>query len=274
MSETDNKKKENDTQNQSLDKQTLDVNVKVDNKTTEELMKILEEERKKRLELEKKYKEEAERLKQLEEEARKKAEEAEDYRAKLAIIAEKEFEKKKSAILEKAKTVMGEERLKQIEEQLTDPEKLKATEFMVDTLIEAMEKLEKEKQEGGEGDEGEGADAGEGEGENPPKEGEGGEDKDKEKKPPAGNVPLSSQQTSGEEGGYESYEAMIKDLYKKKHSADPEEAAEAEAILDELFRKWARAVKKKYEGRIPQGVSVEKEKQPPVRAITKKGGEA
>lgn len=272
MSETDNKKKENDTQNQSLDKQTLDVNVKVDNKTTEELMKILEEERKKRLELEKKYKEEAERLKQLEEEARKKAEEAEDYRAKLAIIAEKEFEKKKSAILEKAKTVMDEERLKQIEEQLTDPEKLKATEFMVDTLIEAMEKLkeEKEKKPEGEGaDEGEG----EGEGENPPKEGEGGEDK--EKKPPAGNVPLSSQQTSGgEEGGYESYEAMIKDLYKKKHSTDPEEAAEAEAILDELFRKWARAVKKKYEGRMPQGISVEKEKQPPVRAITKKGGEA
>jgi len=273
MSET-NKKKENDIQNQSQsqDKQTLDVNVRVDNKTTEELMRILEEEKKKRLELEKKYKEEAERLKQLEEEAKKKAEEAEDYRAKLAIIAEKEFEKKKSAILEKAKTVMDEERLKQIEEQLTDPEKLKATEFMVDTLIEAMEKLEKEKKpEGGEGaDEGEGA--GEGEGENPPKEGEGGEDK--EKKPPAGNVPLSSQQTSGEEGGYESYEAMIKDLYKKKHSADPEEAAEAEAILDELFKKWARAVKKRYEGKIPQGISVEKEKQPPVKAITKKGGEA
>jgi len=267
MSE-ENKKKEEKNQ---ADSKNIDINVQLENKSLDEIMKILEEERKKREELEKKLTAMAQERESLEAKMEELKLEAEDYKTKLQMIAEQEFEKKKKALIERAKQfIKDEEKLKQMEEEITDPDKLKATEFMIDTLAEALakgaEEEEKKKKE-------EESKEGEGEGE----EGEEGKEKEGATAPasaPAGSAPLTPAQTGATEktGEYESYEAMIRDLYRRQRSKDPEEAAEAKAILDELFRKWANAVKKRYEGKLPQGIRVEKGVK--IKDILRKGGGA
>ena len=271
MSE-ENKKKEE--KNQAEGK-NIDINVQLENKSLEEIMKILEEERKKREELEKKLAQMAQERESLEAKMEELKLEAEDYKTKLQMIAEQEFEKKKKALIERAKLfIKDEEKLKQIEEEITDPDKLKATEFMLDTLAEALakgaEEEEKKKKEEEEKKK-------EGEGESEEGEEEEGKEKEGATAPasaPAGSAPLTPAQTGSTEkiGEYESYEAMIRDLYRRQRSKDPEEAAEAKAILDELFRKWANAVKKRYEGRLPQGIHVEKGVK--IKDILRKGGGA
>lgn len=59
-----------------------------------------------------------------------------------------------------------------------------------------------------------------------------------EKKGASGQAKLTPQQTgSGSGKSYNSYEEMIDDLRLHSHSQNPEEARNAQAILDELFRK-------------------------------------
>jgi len=98
---------------------------------------------------------------------------------------------------------------------------------------------------------------------------------DKDNKGGAGQITLDQQSGVGPvKGEYESHEAMIRDLYRRKHSDDPEEAAEADAILDELFKKWSAAVKKRY-GEFAKPIDIERGKeQKSVRELTKKGGAA
>lgn len=184
--------------------------------------------------------------------------ESEDYKSKLELIASKEFEKKKTALLDKAKlTIKDEAKIKAIEAELTDPEKLKATEFMIDTLNETLKKGEEEAKAA----------------EDAKKKAE--EEKKKKGSAPAGNVPLTpAQEGQGGDGeeGYDTYMALIQDLRRKEKNGTPEEQAEAKVILDELFKKWAGTVRKRFEG--IRGISHEEENQKSLREITKKGGAA
>jgi len=195
----------------------------------------------KRLEAEKKAAEEAKA--KAEADAKKSAEEAEaakkeaaENKERLDLIAQKEFEKKRAAILEKTKALIQDpERVKEIEQKLSDPEQLMATEYMIDILekqikatedahkkaIEEEQKRTKEAQE---------------------KLSQGGSSA------AGGTAPLSPAQAGqgGTPTGYSSYEAMIADLRKKEHSPNPEVAALAKATLTEMMRKWAMAVKAEY----------------------------
>jgi hypothetical protein len=210
--------------------------------SSEEMKTLLETQ--KRLEAEKKAAEEAKA--KAEADAKKSAEEAEaakkeaaENKEKLDLIAQKEFEKKRAAILEKTKTLIQDpERIKEIESKLTDPEQLMATEYMMNILeqqikatddahkkaIEEEQKKLKEAQE---------------------KLAQGGAGQAS-----GGTAPLAGQQPVGGQGGtpvgYSSYEAMIKDLREKEHSPNPEIAAMAKATLTEMMRKWAMAVKLQY----------------------------
>jgi len=233
----------------------IKVDVKVDSKQMEEILERLKAEEQKRKEAEEQLKALAEEKEKLTKITEEKTAEAEDYRSKLQIIAEKEFEAQKKIILEKAKELIKDEaRLKEIEDGLTTVEKLNQTKYMLEVLTQALTpKQEKE----------------------PPKpEPEPTEPPKPPEKPKgtAGTVPIEGQTSGGV--GYDSYEAMIKDLYAKSRSSDPEVAAEAKSVLDEFFKKWAAAVRAEYGGKLPRGISISKEKQPSLREITKKGGEA
>lgn len=190
----------------------------------------------------------------------------EDYESKLKIVAEQKFTEKKGVIMTEAKKLgLDDARLKQIEEGLKSPEDLKATEFLIQTLTETLakgakeheeqEKKEKEAMTGAKGDKGAGGEVG-----------LRPEDVEKEKTGGKGEI------------SYESHAAMIRDLRKKSHSTDPEEAAYAKSVLGLLFEKWTVAVKKQYEGKAQGGLGsigpANIKEQPSLKDITKKGGEA
>ena len=241
----------------------LKVDVTVDSEQMKVILKELQEEKDRAKKAEDEAKKAAEEKKVAEEALEKTKLESEDYKSKLEIVATKEFEKKRNEVIAKAKEVIKDEkRLKMIEDELTDPEKLKATEFMLQTLDETLKKgaeearLAEEARIKAEAD-------------------KKAADEEAKKKAPAGSVPLSPAQVGGapsSEEGYDSYVAMIQDLRRKVRSGPPEEAAEAEEVLNELFKKWVGAVKRKYEGM--RDIAYEEEKQKSVRDITKKGGAA
>jgi hypothetical protein len=203
-----------------------------------EIAKLQEE--LKRIEAEaKKAKEEAEHLAKekeaIEQEKANLLSEKEELQGALTTIAEKEYNAKKEAIMKRVKGVFSEDdkRLKDIEEKLNDPEKgpenIKEVEFMVGVLEDAMKKGKEEIE----------------------KLKKAEEEKAKQQlatSPPPAPVGgttamLNEKQLTGgkkEEEGYESYEAMIRDLRAKaRDTSNPEKQAEAEAILKELFKKWA-----------------------------------
>ena len=268
----------------------IDLNLKIENKTSEEILKILQEERSKRIAAEQALSKETEAKGKIAKDLEEKSTESEDYKSKLLLVAREKFEVKKKALMDKAATIIkDEERLKTMGEGITDLEKLKRTSFMLDTLGDALTKgseadkaLKFEEKKKTLGCKEKDIDSDEkleawakGKGIKPKTPEQLEAEKAANPKGEAGTAPLTSAQTGEKSGeGYDSYEAMIRDLYRKKHGADPEIAAEADAILDELFKKWATAVKKKYAGKLPEGINVAPEKQPTLKSMTKKGGEA
>lgn len=234
------------------------IKVEVDSEQMKVMLKQLEEEKARAKKLQEDVDKALAEKKVSDEALEKSKTESDDYKSKLELIAQKEFEKKRTAIIEKAKvTIKDEARIKAIEAELTDPEKLKATEFMIDTLNETLKKGEEEAKAA----------------EDARKKAE--EDKKKAGSAPAGSIPLTPAQTgqgAGDEDGYDSYMAMIQDLRRKEKNGTPEEQAEAKVILDELFKKWAGTVRKRFEG--IRGISHEEENQKSLREITKKGGAA
>jgi chromosome segregation ATPase len=207
--------------------------------------------------------------------------EAEDYKNKLTIIGKKKLETKKAAIMEKAKTLIkDEERLKIIADGIKTVEDLKGTEFLIETLEttltegkkqhEELEAFDKKKKELGAPDTVKSMD----ELKEWEKTKKASTDADPTSIPSSGILTLQSQ-TSDSSEGYDSEAAMIRDLRKRSHDKNPEIAAEAKAILRELFRKWTVAVKKEYEGKMRGGVQVAKgEEQASLRDITLLGGGA
>jgi membrane protein involved in colicin uptake len=225
---------ENNGQNQppkTDDKKPTEVTVKVDNEQTRILMEQLKREEEARKKAEEELKKIAEEKTKAEADAKAKGEEAEDLKGKLEIISEKELEKKRAVIREKAKTLIQDEaRVKEISDKLKDPEQVAATEYMLKVLEDTLAKGEEQhkkiiEDERKKAEEAAKAAAG--------------------TAPPAGSAPLNDAQKGGKQG-YDSAEAMIVDLRKREHSSDPAVAAEAKAILDELFKKWAGAVKKEF----------------------------
>ena len=109
-----------------------------------QLKKIEEEAKKAKADAERLAKEKAD----VEQEKTNLTTEKEDLAEKLKTIAEKEFNAKKSALMEKVKTVFpnadDEKRVKEIEAKLNDPEhgpqNLKETEYMIGVLDEALKK--------------------------------------------------------------------------------------------------------------------------------------
>lgn len=214
-------------------KQATEVTVKVDNEQTKILIEQLKREEKAKLEAEAKLKEMMEDKVKADVEHKKVSDEAEDIRGKLEMIAEKELNKKREEIRVKAqKLIQDPERVKEIEARLKDPEQVAATEYMLkvleDTLAKGEEqhkKLQEEEKAKAEAAAKAAASGG---------------------IPPAGSAPLNDAQTGGTKTGYDSAEAMVADLRKREKSSDPAIAAEAKAILNELFKKWASAVKAEY----------------------------
>ena len=274
------------------------IEVEVGTKAFQDLMKRLTEKEEEAKKLTKDLQEAMEAKKQVEQTLEEEKTVKEDYEEKLKILTEQKFAEKKKILMDAAKgLVVNAERVKQIEEGIKTPEDLKATEFMLKTLDDAIKagekahkrsglletfpdakekietagtmedltKLEEELKKLAEQSEKEG----------PEKQARLEKSIEPVGKGGGGQVSLEQQSGQGVFKGkdYESQEAMIRDLYKKQHSGDPEEAAEAKAILDELFRKWSSAVKKKY-GPYGEHLELEKKKQPSLRKITKEGGAA
>lgn len=278
-----------------------EIEVTVDSEQMKRLLEDLKKKEDEAEELTKKLKDAQEAKTTAEKTLEDKTTEAEDYRTKLTLITEQKLNAKRKVILDKAKELItDEDRLKKIEEGMKDAKGVKATEFMIDTLaktleegrkqheaLQAKEKLDntrkaliekfpdaKDKIEGAEDIEAlenlkkeltpeEGAGTGEGTGTGAPAEpvGKGG----------AGTIPLTRATTGVE--GYDSHQAMVQDLRRMEHSDNPEEAAYAKAVLDELFRKWGVAVKKRYEGKsggldIGEGTT-EGLKQPKIKELLK-----
>jgi hypothetical protein len=259
------------------------IEVSVESKSTEELLARLKTEEDARKKAEKDRDDALAAKKTADDAAEVSKTEAESHRQKLQMIAEREFAKKKTTITDKAKALIKDpNRLNLVLGKMESPEDLQATEFMLDTLQNAVEtgraetetiiknsKADLVKSFPASKDAIEGAKtmedlervrnqlvvSGKGTG-----TGTGA----------AGTVPLSNQQAQGSQksGGYDSYEAMIRDLRRRERSSNPEEAAEAKAVLDELFKKWTVAVKKEYEGKSTSGINVEPAKQQTIKEIT------
>ena len=169
--------------------------------------------------------------------------EKEQLEGDLAIIAKKEFDAKSGVLLGKAEVAFGSKedaRYKEFEKKLNDPEKgpqnLRELEFTMGVLEEAlskgkaeMEKFKKTEEEANKVG-------------NPPPAPVGG-----------GTAPLNEQQVSGgakppTEEGYDSYEAMLTDLVvRARDPSDPAKQAEAQAVLQEFWIKWAKQVHKDFE---------------------------
>jgi len=278
------------------------IDINVDSEQMKRLLKDLETKDKEAKELQEKLEKAVKDKETAETTLEEKTTEADDFKAKLALIAEQKLNAKRKIILDKAKEVIkDEDRLKKISEGMKSPEDVQATEFMIDTLAQtleegkkqheemlAKEKLDetrkallekfpdaKEKIEGAENIEGLEALRKE----LTPKTDEGagtGDEKPPEKA--TGVTKLGPAQTGAKGEGYDSHQAMVRDLRKMEHSDNPEEAAYAKTVLDELFRKWSVAVKKRYEGK-SRGFDISPEstegiEQPPIKEITKRGGEA
>ncbi len=242
---------ENDKKDAKEENRKERITLEVDrSKEIEDLQKQLKdieaEAKSKKAEAEKLSKEKAD----LETEKNNLTTEKEHLEGTLKTIAEKEFNAKRDALMTKVKTVFGrpedEKRIKEIEEKLNDPEKgpenLKQTEYMIGVLDEALQKGKKEAEDAKklEDDKKKAAQTG-----------------DKKAAPRGGDTAqLSQEQITGgkkDEVGYESYEAMIRDLRARaRDPRDPAKQAEAEAILKELWKKWSLQVKKDFENRTGQ----------------------
>jgi chromosome segregation ATPase len=256
------------TEKKSSEKREIEVSI--DTSNLEDIVRRLKEQEEKSAKLTKQLEEATSAKGKVEKELEEKKDEAEEMHTKLTMIAEKEFTSKKNIIMEEAKKLIkDEERLKKIEEGIKDVDDLKATSFMIETLSTAMkegeaahkEQLEKEEKE---------AKAASEEAE---EENEAKTDAEPAGKGGAGQATLAQATGGTVRKEYDSNEAMIRDLRRRSHSEDPEIRAEAQAILDELFLKWGRAVRAEYDGRY-RPISVKKKDQPKISDITKEGGAA
>jgi prefoldin subunit 5 len=229
-------------QDKNKESKDMNVNVTVDRSAEiealqKELKKIEEEARGHKTQAEKLAAEKS----ALEQEKGNLTSEKEQLEGTLATIAEKEFKAKREALMSRVTKAFNpdDKRFKDIESRLNDPQNgpqnLKEVEYTMNILeeamdkgkkeLEALQKREEEKQKAG----------------TPPPAPQGGT-----------TATLNDQQVTGgkkpDEEGYDSYEAMITDLVvRARDNKDPAKQAEAQAVLGELWKKWAIQVHKDFE---------------------------
>ena len=272
---------------------TQKIEVSVNTGNIEDLIKRLKETEDKSTKLTEQLEKEMEEKKKVKKTLEEKTAEAEDYEGKLKLIAEEKLNAKRQVIMELAKKyIKDEERLKKIEEKMITPENVQATEFMIETLAKAFtegaaahKELTDEEQKKAEEEAKKAA-------EEAKKAAENANKTDEEKKAEAeakkaaekaadpvdkgkgaGQATLAQQSGTTTKREYDSNEAMIRDLRKRSRDSDPEVAAEAQAILDELFYRWGKAIIKDYDGRY-KSMRITKKDQPLITDMAKEGGAA
>lgn len=167
--------------------------------------------------------------------------EKEQLEGTLHTIAEKEFKAKREALMSRVTKTFNQDDKRfmdikaRLEDQEKGPQNLKEIEYTMTILEEAMEKGKAEMEAMRKKE----------------------EDKVKAGTPPPAptggtTATLSQEQITGSskpaEKGYDSYEAMITDLVvRAKDNKDPTKQAEAQAVLGELWKKWAIQVHKDFE---------------------------
>ena len=251
-----------------------EIKITVDNKQTEILAKQLAEaEASKKATEEKLAKIEADK-KAIEEAAKKSAEEAEDLKNKLSIIAEKELEKKRKAVTEKATALLGDpERIKEITDKLSTLEGIKNAEFTINMLEDQIKKgqvqfeqykadeIKKQEEAVKKAAEEAAAKAAAAKTEEEKKAAEEAAKKAEEeakklaaqKSTPSGSAPLNTQQMGGGQAPdlmhmkFDSYAAMVRYLQEVENGPDKELAAQARVALNQLLQKWAALVKQSHD---------------------------
>ena len=229
-------------ENKNKDGKEMTVNVEVSRSAEiealqKELKKIEEEARGHKTQAEKLASEKA----ALEQEKGNLTSEKEQLEGTLHTIAEKEFKAKREALMSRVTKTFNPEDKRyldikaRLEDQEKGPQNLKEIEYTMNILEEAMEKGKVEMEAMRKKEE-EKAKAG-----TPPPAPTGGT-----------TATLSQEQITGSskpaEEGYDSYEAMITDLVvRSKDNKDPTKQAEAQAVLGELWKKWAIQVHKDFE---------------------------
>lgn len=236
-----------------------EIHVTVDNEQTKVLAEQLAKAQKEKQDMEEKLKAIEAQSKIEAEAAKKSAEETEDLKNKLGIIAEKELEKKRNSVKEKANALLKDpDRVKEITDKLGTPEGIAAMEFTVNTLEKTMkvgqEQFEQYKAEQLKKAEEAAAKvaADKAAADKAAAEALAKGEKPKEATP-AGTAPLNAQQMGNPQPTdlmhmkFESSEAMVRYLHEVEQGPDKLRAAEAKAALEELMRKWASLVKQNYD---------------------------
>jgi hypothetical protein len=243
-----------------------EIKITVDNEQTKILAEQLAKaERDKRDIEEKLTKIEADNKVQVEA-AKKAIDEAEDLKNKLGIIAEKELDKKRKTVTEKANALLKDpERVKEIESKLSTPEGIAAMEYTMNVLEKQMKAGEEQFKAYQEGERKKAEEAAKATEDAKKAAEEAAKSGKPQPKPetPAGSAPLNPQQMGSSEQPtdlmhmkFGSYEAMVRYLHEVENGPDKERAAEAKAALTTLLEKWASLVKQKYDamqGAPPKG---------------------
>lgn len=260
----ENEQKPQTEQKSTEGKKEQDIHITVDNEQTKVLAEQLAKAEAAKKEMEEKLKQ-VEADKKVQEEASKKiAEEAEDLKNKLGIIAEKELEKKRKAVVEKATALLQDpERIKEIESKLSTPDGIQAMEYTMNVLEKQIKVGQEQFEQYKTNEQKKAEEAAKKVAEDAKKTAEekaaaekAAEEAKKagQKSTPAGSAPLNEAQRGGGAQPtdlmhmkFESYEAMVRYLHEVEQGPDKERAAEAKAALTELLKKWASLVKQNYD---------------------------
>lgn len=259
---SENKPNDQKPAEQKTENKEREIKITVDNEQTKVLAEQLA-----KAQLEKKEMEE--RLAKIEAdsktqaEASKKAqEETEDLKNKLGIIAEKELEKKRSSVKDKANALLKDpERVKEITDKLSTPEGIAAMEFTMNALEKQMKVGEEQFKSYQEAERKKVEDAAkvaaEAKAKADAETAEAAKKGGSQSKPetPAGSAPLNQAQMQGGNSQpndlmhmkFDSYEAMVRYLHEVENGSDKERAAEAKVALNMLLQKWASLVKQNYD---------------------------
>jgi hypothetical protein len=254
MSEQDKNPKPTNTDDKPKEKE---IHITVDNTETKRLAEELAQAKAEKKEMEEKLKG-IEAQKVIDAEASKKlGEETEDLKNKLGIIAEKELEKKRTSVKEKANALLKDpERVKEIESKLSTPEGIAAMEYTMNVLEKQMkvgEEQFKSYQEGERKKAEEAAAKAKADVEAVVKAASDAAAGKSATTPPAGQAPLNAAQMGNPQPTdlmhmkFDSYGAMVRYLQEVEKGPDKLRAAEAKTALNELLKKWASLVKKNYD---------------------------
>lgn len=243
-----------------------EIKITVDNEQTKILAEQLAKAEAARKEMEEKLAKFESDAKVQAEVSRKAQEEAEDLKNKLGIIAEKELDKKRNAVSEKANALLKDpERVKEITDKLSTPEGIASMEFTMNALEKQMKSGEEQFKAYQESERKKAEDAAKVAAEAKAKADAEAAEAAKTGKPvpkqeiPAGSAPLNNAQmgnpspTDMMHMKFGSYAAMVSYLHEVENGPNKEKAAEAKTALNELVRKWATLVKQSHDAMTSTG---------------------